>query len=108
MKSVYMLEGEAMKFVVDGFSQRDLDHMRSVIEAVREQWKGESDQRILMMALNRLYLDVVQPPIAEEYPTRDELRDMNGGRDPIPVTEEHRKLAGKGIRAFLERARSAA
>lgn len=95
-----------MDFVISGFAQSDLEHMRAIIDALKEKMRGESDQRIVKMALNRMYLDIFDPPFSDEWPTPEELRQMNGGKDPPPVTEEHRKLAGKAICAFLAKAQS--
>jgi len=82
-----------MDFVVSGYSEHQLDQIRSLIDAIKDKWQGETDQRIVMMALTRMYDSVVQPPIAEDYPTEEELREMGA----LPITKEEQI---EGFRKF--------
>ncbi len=82
-----------MDFIVSGYSQHQLDQMRSLIDAIKDKWQGETDQRIVMMALSRMYDSVVQPPIAEDYPTEEELWEMGA----LPTTKEEQI---EGFRKF--------
>lgn len=99
-----------MDLIISGYTKIDLDQIRYVLEEIKRAWPTENDQRIVKMALARMYQDVVQPPMADRYPTREELLDMGA----LPITrneqmEGFRKfglLMDARLRELRERARS--
>lgn len=82
-----------MDLVISGYSQDDLDQISYLLGEIKAKWPDETDRRIVKMALSRMYQDVVDPPIAEDYPTEEELLEMGA----LPITKEEQI---EGFRKF--------
>lgn len=85
--------GYAMDFVVSGYTQHDIRRMRLILDEIKAKRPGETDERIVAMALSRMYDDIVQPQLAEEPPTDDELRGIGA------VKPNHEELRD-GLHSF--------
>lgn len=88
-----------MDLIISGYDQHDLDRFRLILDEIKARIPGETDEGIVAMALSRMYHDIVQPPIADEW-TEEEIRQIS----VRPVRPEDLEGARKSILAFLERA----
>ena len=90
-----------MDFVMSGFKEHDIKAMQQVFTEIRAKFPWETEQRLLSMAITRLYLDLMDPPMAENYPSREDLAAMRNGAPERSVTDDDMIHARKELQAFF-------
>ncbi len=90
-----------MDFVMSGFSEIEIRSMKQRLADVTAKYPWETEQRLLSMAISRLYLDLVDPPVADGHPDAESLAAMRNGRPERFVTAEDLLNAGKDIKKMF-------
>ncbi|PKY11823.1 hypothetical protein B1757_02355 [Acidithiobacillus marinus] len=90
-----------MDFVTSGFNECEIRFMKERLADIAAKYPWETEQRLLSMAISRLYLDLVDPPVADSSPDEESLAAMRNGRSERFVTTEDLLSAGKGLRKMF-------
>ncbi|MBE7562684.1 hypothetical protein H7F10_06910 [Acidithiobacillus sp. HP-6] len=97
MKS-YVFGGLPVDFLVSGFTDGEVQSMKQMLAEIRAKYPWETDQRLLSMAITRLFVDLVDPAIAEDYPSPEDLAEMRNGASPKETTEQDRARIHNDLR----------